>query len=215
MKSGFRIAALGSCIAAVSAAAGATVSNVGFLQDPSKGRATITYSIDEPAIITVDVRTNRGDGVYASIGADKRPELRDRIGFFRAREEGGDEPGHGRNGYGEKELLPEKERRLRDMRPDELEKHGAEERNGHRDNLRPRVYAHPEPPQKKDESRARADLHHQVETELRARNQRRERTSGDYQHHGCHARDEDHLALGRPPADEPLPHVVRHVVRPH
>ena len=71
MKSGFRIAALGSCIAAVSAAAGATVSGVGFSQDPQSGRATITYSIDEPAIITVDVRTNRGDGVYASIGADK------------------------------------------------------------------------------------------------------------------------------------------------
>ena len=71
MKSGFHIAALGSCLAVVSAAAGATVSNVGFVQDPSTDRAIITYSIDEPAIITVDVRTNRGDGVYASIGADK------------------------------------------------------------------------------------------------------------------------------------------------
>ena len=71
MKSAFRIAASCCCLAAVSVAAGATVSGVGFSQDPQTGRATITYSIDEPAIITVDVRTNRGDGVYASIGADK------------------------------------------------------------------------------------------------------------------------------------------------
>ncbi|MBR3223563.1 MAG: formylglycine-generating enzyme family protein [Kiritimatiellae bacterium] len=71
MKSAFRIAASYCCLAAVSSAAGATVSGVGFSQDPLSGKATVTYSIDEPAIITVDVRTNRGDGVYASIGADK------------------------------------------------------------------------------------------------------------------------------------------------
>ena len=71
MKSAFRIAASYCCLAAVSSEAGATVSGVGFSQDPLSGKATVTYSIDEPAIITVDVRTNRGDGVYASIGADK------------------------------------------------------------------------------------------------------------------------------------------------
>ena len=71
MTIGLRIGALCSCMAAMSAAMGATVTVGGFSQDPLTGKATVSYSIDEPAIITVDVRTNRGDGVYASIGADK------------------------------------------------------------------------------------------------------------------------------------------------
>ena len=71
MQKRLHVAALCSCVAAALSAAGATVSGVGFSQDPSTGKATVSYSIDEPAIVTVDVRTNRGDGVYASIGADK------------------------------------------------------------------------------------------------------------------------------------------------
>lgn len=66
-----RIVAFSFCLTVVSAAIGATVTDVGFSQDPLTGKATVSYSINEPAIITVDVRTNRGDGVYASIGADK------------------------------------------------------------------------------------------------------------------------------------------------
>ena len=71
MTTCLRIGALCSCVAVVSAAMGATVTVGGFSRDPLTGKTTVSYSIDEPAIITVDVRTNRGDGVYVSIGADK------------------------------------------------------------------------------------------------------------------------------------------------
>ena len=81
MKSGFHAAALCFCMSAASAT-GATVSNVGFSQDPQTFKATVTYRIDEPAIITVDVRTNRGDGVYATIGADKLRRISGEVNKF-------------------------------------------------------------------------------------------------------------------------------------
>ena len=46
----------------------AVVDNVAFSQVANDRRVTVTYTIDEPAIVTVDVQTNRGDGVFVSIG---------------------------------------------------------------------------------------------------------------------------------------------------
>ena len=82
MTTCLRIGALCLCMAVVSAAIGATVTVGGFSQDPLTGKATVSYSIDEPAIITVDVRTNRGDGVYASIGADKLRRISGEVNKF-------------------------------------------------------------------------------------------------------------------------------------
>ena len=45
------------------------VTGVTFEQHPQNRIVTVTYRIDEPAIVTVDIQTNRGDGVFASIGA--------------------------------------------------------------------------------------------------------------------------------------------------
>ena len=45
------------------------VTDVTFGQHPHTRLVTVTYRIDEPAIVTVDIQTNRGDGVFASIGA--------------------------------------------------------------------------------------------------------------------------------------------------
>ena len=45
------------------------VSKVSFSQDPDTRRVTIGYQIDAPAIVTVDVQTNRGDGTFVSVGA--------------------------------------------------------------------------------------------------------------------------------------------------
>jgi len=46
----------------------AVVDNVAFSQVANDRRVIVTYTIDEPAIVTVDVQTNRGDGVFVSIG---------------------------------------------------------------------------------------------------------------------------------------------------
>ena len=45
------------------------VSGVTFSQAQDSRLVSVSYSVDEPAIITVDVQTNRGDGVFASIGS--------------------------------------------------------------------------------------------------------------------------------------------------
>ena len=45
------------------------VTGVTFDQHQQNRIVTVTYRIDEPAIVTVDIQTNRGDGVFASIGA--------------------------------------------------------------------------------------------------------------------------------------------------
>ena len=59
-----------SLMAALSAAASvATVSNVAFSQNAA-GKVSVTYHIDAPAVITVDIQTNRGDNVFVSIGAE-------------------------------------------------------------------------------------------------------------------------------------------------
>ena len=58
-----------AAVSAVSAEATAVVGDVTFAQGATDRRVTVTYTIDEPAIVTVDVQTNRGDGVFASIGA--------------------------------------------------------------------------------------------------------------------------------------------------
>ena len=64
------IIAAASLMAAISASASvATVSNVAVSQDAS-GKVSVTYSIDAPAVITVDIQTNRGDNVFVSIGAE-------------------------------------------------------------------------------------------------------------------------------------------------
>ena len=59
-----------SLVCALTGMSSPVVSGVTFTQAQDR-LVSVSYSIDEPAIITVDVRTNRGDGVYASIGADK------------------------------------------------------------------------------------------------------------------------------------------------
>ena len=56
-------------LACVSSALSApVVSGVTFNQAQDR-LVTVSYSIDEPAVITVDVQTNRGDGVFVSIGS--------------------------------------------------------------------------------------------------------------------------------------------------
>ena len=64
------LTALSVCMGAVAAMA-VQVSDVSLSQDAVSRVATVSYQLDAPAIVTVDVRTNRGDGVYVSIGADK------------------------------------------------------------------------------------------------------------------------------------------------
>ena len=60
----------GACVA-VPVLHAATVSGVALEQDPATGAVSVTYTLDEPAIVTVDVRTNRGDDVWVTVGADK------------------------------------------------------------------------------------------------------------------------------------------------
>ena len=47
----------------------AVVTGISFDQDKATRIVTVKYRIDEPAIVTVDIQTNRGDGVFASIGS--------------------------------------------------------------------------------------------------------------------------------------------------
>ena len=60
--------------AALLASATPTVTDITFDQDSSR-LVTIGYTIDEPAVVTVDVQTNRGDGVFVSIGAENTREM--------------------------------------------------------------------------------------------------------------------------------------------
>lgn len=64
-KTAFMVAATMSSLVV-----GATpvVTMVNFDQDSMSRRVTIGYQISEPAIVTVDIQTNRGDGVFVSIG---------------------------------------------------------------------------------------------------------------------------------------------------
>jgi len=64
------LAALTVCLGATAASA-VQVSDVTLTQDAASRVATISYTLDAPAIVTVDVRTNRGDDVWVSVGADK------------------------------------------------------------------------------------------------------------------------------------------------
>jgi len=66
-----RFAAAASVCAGIPVLQAVTVSGVTFEQDSASGAATVSYTLDAPAIVTVDVRTNSGDGVWVSIGADK------------------------------------------------------------------------------------------------------------------------------------------------
>lgn len=47
----------------------ATVSNVSIAQDSLSRRVTVRYNLSQAAVVTVDIQTNRGDNVYATIGA--------------------------------------------------------------------------------------------------------------------------------------------------
>jgi formylglycine-generating enzyme required for sulfatase activity len=57
-----------AAVCAQSAITAPVVSEVTFDQHPINRTVTVAYRIDEPAIVTVDIQTNRGDGVFASIG---------------------------------------------------------------------------------------------------------------------------------------------------
>ena len=46
-----------------------TVTDVTYSQAKNTRTVTITYTLDEPAIVTADIQTNRGDGVFVSIGS--------------------------------------------------------------------------------------------------------------------------------------------------
>ena len=52
------------------------VSNVTAVQGNGTRKVTVSYTLaNEPAVITVDVQTNRGDGAWVSIGADKQASI--------------------------------------------------------------------------------------------------------------------------------------------
>ena len=57
-----------SLVCALTGMSSPVVSGVTFTQAQDR-LVSVSYSIDEPAIITVDVQTNRGDGVFVSIGS--------------------------------------------------------------------------------------------------------------------------------------------------
>ena len=48
----------------------ATVSDVSIEQPTTSRKVSIKYKLSKAAVVTVDIQTNRGDGVYASIGAE-------------------------------------------------------------------------------------------------------------------------------------------------
>ena len=48
----------------------ATVSDVSIEQPTTSRKVSIKYKLSKPAVVTVDIQTNRGDGVDASIGAE-------------------------------------------------------------------------------------------------------------------------------------------------
>jgi len=63
----------GFAFASLSLPVCATVANVtvdSVSQDASTRRVTVAYTLDAPAIVTLGVETNRGDGVFVSIGEE-------------------------------------------------------------------------------------------------------------------------------------------------
>ena len=68
MKSTLLASAVALSAALTSLASVPQVSDVSFTQDPDTRRVTIGYRLSAPAIVTVDVQTNRGDGTFATIG---------------------------------------------------------------------------------------------------------------------------------------------------
>jgi len=64
-------AALASALSLLAAVP--NVSDVSFVQDPDTRRVTIGYQIDVPAVVTVDVQTNRGDGTFVTAWATNAP----------------------------------------------------------------------------------------------------------------------------------------------
>lgn len=65
-----------SIVAGVAFAVDPIVSNVTATQGLGSRKVTVSYTLeDEPAVITVDVQTNRGDDVWVSIGADKQVSI--------------------------------------------------------------------------------------------------------------------------------------------
>ena len=57
-------------------AANPIVSSVSAAQGNGSRKVTVSYTLaNEPAVITVDVQTNRGDDVWVSIGADKQSSI--------------------------------------------------------------------------------------------------------------------------------------------
>ena len=65
----FKLLGLAGLATAASAAlAGPKVTNVRMVQDQTSGKVTISYHLDKPAVVTVDVVTNALQGAGASIG---------------------------------------------------------------------------------------------------------------------------------------------------
>ena len=62
--------------AGIALAADPLVSNVSAAQGNGSRRVTVSYTLaNEPAVVTVDVQTNRGDDVWVSIGVDKQVSI--------------------------------------------------------------------------------------------------------------------------------------------
>lgn len=62
--------------AGIALAADPLVSDVSAAQGNGSRRVTVSYTlVNEPAVVTVDVQTNRGDDVWVSIGVDKQVSM--------------------------------------------------------------------------------------------------------------------------------------------
>lgn len=76
MKKKYNLFALSVVSASILFAAEPIVSNVKAAQGLGSRKVTVSYTLsNEPAVITVDVQTNRGDGTWVSIGADKQMSI--------------------------------------------------------------------------------------------------------------------------------------------
>lgn len=72
----FKLLGLAGLVTAASAAlAGPKVTNVRMVQDQSSGKVTITYHLDKPAVVTVDVFTNALQGAGATIGPENLVDM--------------------------------------------------------------------------------------------------------------------------------------------
>ena len=68
--------ALSAVSAGALSAAEPIVSNVKAVQGLGSRNVTVSYTLsNEPAVITVDVQTNRGDDVWVSIGAERQMNI--------------------------------------------------------------------------------------------------------------------------------------------